>query len=74
MKNQEEIVKILNENNKRLDQPFETVKEFTEFSAETDPTFFTWLFDGNVGDYGNGMSIAQKEAYNEFILLLELHL
>jgi len=65
---------LLNENNKFLDQPFETVKQYAEFSAENDPNFFTWLFaDGRVSDYGQGMTEAQKEAYNDFILLLELH-
>jgi len=59
----------LSEGNNELEVPFESVKEYAEFSAENDPTFFTWLFgsEGDVNDYGSNMSLTQKEAYNDFI-------
>lgn len=60
---------ILSENNNALEVPFESVGEYAKFSAENDPTFFTWLFgsESDVNDYGSNMSLPQKEAYNEFI-------
>lgn len=67
--NQNYAVQILNENNNQLEQPYETVKEYAEYSAENDPTFIQWLFgsESNIGDWGAGMTEEQKESYLEFM-------
>jgi hypothetical protein len=65
--------RILEENNRQLEIPFETIKEYAEFSAKNDPTFFSWLFgsEGDVNDYGQGMTAKQKESYRKFITDLD---
>lgn len=51
----------------------ETLKEYTQREAESDPRFFSWFFGldaENIDDFGNGMTSEQKEEWNEFLNLL----
>ena len=45
-----------------------TLREYVECEAESDPEFFSWLFDdNNLGDFDLGLSDEQKEEYREFL-------
>lgn len=51
----------------------ETLREYTEREAKSDPRFFNWFFGSeatNIDDFGNGMTAEQKEEYREFLELL----
>lgn len=39
------------------------VKDYVEYSAEEDPTFYRWLFDSETDDY----ECPNKDAFIEFV-------
>ena len=63
MINFENQIAILNENKEEM-----SLVEYHNYSKENDPTYLTWLFGSESGieDYGQKMTIEQKEALKEF--------
>lgn len=45
----------------------DSMKGYVEYSAENDPTFYSWLLGEDVEDYGSAMTEEHKEEYNEFL-------
>lgn len=45
-----------------------TLREYVEREADSDPNFFSWLFDdGDLGDFDFGLSDEQRDEYRDFI-------
>jgi hypothetical protein len=43
-----------------------TMDDYIRYSEEEEPGFYSWLFDQDVGNFGEGMSQEQKRIYAQF--------
>jgi hypothetical protein len=59
-------IRILEENYEQTEQN-ETLREYVERSADSDPGFFRWLFDEDLrNDFDTSLSDEQRAAWEEF--------
>lgn len=49
-----------------------TLCEYVEAQGDTDPRFYGWLFNSDdIEDFGTNLTNEQKQAYNDFLALLD---